>query len=1283
MPMPMPMNSTLLLLFLLPLSLLVTTSSSSLLRSKQARIASWVHDNAILLESTSIEQPLSSPLSSTTLQNTIRDKFHKQAGSIHTVLMTRTPGRPIKLGMHLREDSLDHEMQIKSIESGSSADLAGLLEGDVIQRPSSAADLKLIVSKASVGNTGKVNFLIERNNEQLSVNVTVMSDITDFGLALTMTSRFDGLQNCQVFQVANVKKDSIAAKASPNLMVGDVVLAVNGIPAPSNRDMVERLLMSSAHVVLTIFNGDSFKCPSTTIATHKKSISLTDHQLRNVLDTLTPTDIHNRLDVVTKELAKLQQASHSCVGSKACTTGHIERIQQALREETQGCIRAQSMYDLFYSDACEKNATTSKCAAAKQRTDAAIANQCDPTQRKATCATILTAWSDYYKRRCKLMANATKCNQEKLQNELRISDTCVGPIKLHGPELDCGSIKVQCSTTKSQLNNQSDYSQSKLCGSDGKTYDFPCDLAVQSCINMQHAIDLGKDPLQYALDKVHSGPCQGCRQITLSKNALFQVKGYGMDLKEWTSDGGQSFPQITQINSDSVAANSGHIFPNDIIVMMDSQSTCNRWTGATIMSTFKETSSIGLTVCLPNAVPTVASKICPKATLSKCSRVRIGKEVLIASIEVTEDDGNKNHTLPNRLIVHPHQGKCGGTFPMVNSNTFPTGAVGSLLVPGSVLFSLGGLMQCNQNKKSFLEQINAMKKESNNKEGDYVLIDVCPKEAVETHLVCNFICKQLPPAPPIINEEKPIVPAAIPNELVVFPDKNQNNNTHANCRRIKFLKSKLKYGIEITEIYLNSVRRYVITAVHEGRGLDHVDIQINDTLSIVHGIDVDDIPSVHHLEDIMEATKSSVEVWVTRKNINHDLKRILNRDPIGFGLTLNVEGSKLNRLPSCPSVTFPSIAEIDTLLYGLILVDAFTNEPVQLVHANDYIVRRGENELMCNQKIAPFQNILATFPSVVLEICPQSTIHTVEPLLCNQCNPLPPLPAPSPAVTPVSPSPSPEARSPSPEAPLPLPNPSPLPIPSPSELCIKDGEHKWCPREFLPDCPPMKACEIGRCVHLLETCPILGPCQNTCELEAWCKKFPNDETCTRPVPVPDPVDPDPGPDPVPPAPAPAPERPPPPPPCIGCECRPGAYCPYGICPNLYIKTLDGYCAPGKNAPRMIPIDPNHICLPGQWCPPQYSCPPGFELKYSGKDGFCFDKTRMGPFTPHKYIGADFDAFSTVPLKVPSKDDEFGTRGTAAATGAAAATGTAAATGMAAATGVAAATGTAAALTPVE
>ena len=68
---------------------------------------------------------------------------------------------------------------------------------------------------------------------------------------------------------------------------------------------------------------------------------------------------------------------------------------------------------------------------------------------------------------------------------------------------------------------------------------------------------------------------------------------------------------------------------------------------------------------------------------------------------------------------------------------------------------------------------------------------------------------------------------------------------------------------------------------------------------------------------------------------------------------------------------------------------------------------------------------------------------------------------------------------------------------------------------------------------------------------------------------------------------------------------------------------------------------------------------------------------MGPFTPHKYIGADFDAFSTVPLKVPSKDDEFGTRGTAAATGMAAATGTAAATG------VAAATGTAAALTPVE
>lgn len=136
------------------------------------------------------------------------------------------------------------------------------------------------------------------------------------------------------------------------------------------------------------------------------------------------------------------------------------------------------------------------------------------------------------------MANATKCNQEKLQNELRISDTCVGPVKLHGPELDCGSIKVQCSLTKSQLNNHSDYSQSKLCGNDGKTYDFPCDLAVQSCINMQHAIALGKDPLQYALDKVHSGPCQGCRQITLSKKCFVSSQrlwnGFKrMDVRRW------------------------------------------------------------------------------------------------------------------------------------------------------------------------------------------------------------------------------------------------------------------------------------------------------------------------------------------------------------------------------------------------------------------------------------------------------------------------------------------------------------------------------------------------------------------------------------------------------------------------------------------------------------------------------------------------------------------------------------------------------------------------------
>jgi hypothetical protein len=1245
----------------------ITTTSSSLLRSPANRAISVTRDQSIFLESNKLLTTHSSIPVADSLQSSIRQKFHEKAGSIHTVLMTRTPGRPLKLGMSIRHGHFEMGMEVETVESGSSADLAGLIPGDIIKRPFSPSDLNRAISKAGFEKSGTIEFLVERDHKQMQLNVSIGLDIKSFGLALTMTSHFDGEHNCKIFQVANLLDKSIAAKAKPSLDIGDVVLAVNGIPASSNRKVVERILMSSARVLLTVYSGNSFTCPSLISGSSiKSSLSLSDHQLRNILDTLSPADISNRLNIVSQELTKLQHASHSCIGSKSCTTGHIERIQQALREETHGCFRAQSMYKLYYSNSCETSnghKNTSKCSAAKKRTDAAIALQCDPSQREATCDNIFNAWADYYQRRCKLMSNMTKCHEEQKYNKHLISDTCNRKksnessqdkkitLPKDGIELDCQKIQEKCAVEKNQITGGK-VSPPKVCGSDGKTYNFPCDLFVQSCFNIQRAIKLNKDPLQYSLDKIHSGPCEKCRQISLKKNNghLF-IPGYGMHLQEWVSRDGQSFPQIANILPNTVASNSGHIFKNDIIVMMDQFSTCNKWTSENIMSKFKLSNKIDLTVCVPNAVGTIASKMCPKATLSKCTRLRLNQDILMSAGEASDSSSNSS----NKISMKVHQGKCGGFFPMIQQNTFPIGAVGSLLVPGSILFSIDGVMQCNQNINSIHEQVKSMKFKSGFTTTRNILVDICPSIAVESHLVCNYICKPLPPPPlPQLTVEKALAPVHIKKkeELVVYNHNNQNDLINEHCRRVKFIKSKSKYGIDIKEVYLESVRRYIITQVHEGRGLENVDIRVNDTLSTVNNIDVDNIQNIHHMENIMDSTNSSIEIWVSRKSVNHDLKRTLNRDPIGFGFEL-VESSKA--LESCPSVKIPHISKIDTLLPGLKLVDEISNRPYQIIHENDYIVRIDYGPILCGyQNLDTLENSLKALSSVVVEVCPKNTMKMMENILCQQCIPTPLISKSFPESILTKPKNTSRVDKPinllkrqlkvvhNTSTPKIKKESTKLKIQknitkkeeiqimekSQSSICIDSGG-KWCPSEFP------EPTHTGVCVeNPSKICHIQGPSLNPNELVEYCKANLKDPLCSRqeisPKPPQYPFD-------IPEEQLEPPKSPPPPPdfaPELETKsqiCRKGGFCPYGQCPELYIKTMDGYCAPGKNAPRKMLHDKNHICLPGLWCPPGYTCPSGFELGHSGKDGFCFEAERMGPMVPPKFIGADFDPYKLVPM----------------------------------------------------
>ena len=1261
-------------------------ATSSLLLRQQTRRA---RASSLLRGSTLVPEDVTTNANNKkqpAVETKVRSMLHEQAGSLHTVLLARGPGRPVPLGMKIRHGQSDKTgMEVEMVESGSGADLAGIKIGDVIKVPKSALDLEKIIYAAAVGveKDASVIFQVEREDlnstdkQLLNLRVPVTLDIVSFGLALSTTTRSDGERECPVFEIASITPASLAAHSKPPLVVGDVVLAVNGIPAPSEHLVVERLLSVSSRVVFTIFDGDDFQCPPTTEgddSTTVKSASLNDAQLRNILHTLTPTDIAERLDIVDKELKKLQNASQACIGSDSCTTGHIERIQQALREETQGCVRAQSMFSLHYKGACSRAVATAekkKCAAAKTRTDKAISEQCDPTQRDATCTNIRSAWSEYYKRRCALLTNAKQCQLEQQEHEHKLEGLCKkqeesqkdldGPkdatgaqgdatgnaatgnvatgsaaaatgsaaaatgaaapkiaevvkknitLPASGVELHCDSLQKQCNEIKDA--NSGDV----VCGTNGKEYNTMCSLKLASCLNMQKAAKENKEPFSVAIDVMRTGPCEPCRQVSLSKNTAAFGNGFGMVIDEWTTASGQSFPEIKTIVPDTVAANSGLVLEGDIVVTMGTASTCNKWSEKRIISALQASDNIEFTVCTKTSMSSLVSdKICPKATLKDCTRLQLHDNVL----------GNDNITLSVR------KGKC-GSFPIIETNSMPAGAVGALLAPNTVLFSVGGTIQCNHGVVEVEEIISSST--------EPLTVDACTPKAVDTDFVCDYICKT-----PVVVEPPPLIAAPKPVEKqinddallwpqVVFEHVDQENLTSKECRRVKLIKAKSKYGIDIEEVHDGASRAFTITHVHEGRGLDQVDLLVNDTLSIVDGISVDDMKNVTDLERLL-AKGNTTELWISRGHFaDHDIQRTLVRDPHGFGVEF---GQLSTTVLTCAS-QLPSIIAIDHLMPGLI--DPTTNQP--LFNVGDIVVSIEYGQTLCEKDVEDVDATLDELQTVVLEICPSdaASVKNYDNILCQQCQP-PPVPTKVEIITEEKKEEKKEEKEEEKEeeeetllAPATeIINktigqsknvPERQPPLTEIELCEVDGNKQWCPSNF----PTLT--HKGLCVSAtLLSCPVQPPQLNPNELLAYCREHGEDPLhCSRAKAVNVPIIPALSPTQIEPPKAPEPpkdfhpilEK-------LNEECRPGSFCPLGTCPDLYIKTNDGYCAPGKDAPRVLPHDRNHICLPGQWCPPGYDCPTGFELSKAGGDGFCFQTKRQGPTIAPEFKGADFDPYS--------------------------------------------------------
>ena len=712
-----------------------------------------------------------------------------------------------------------------------------------------------------------------------------------------------------------------------------------------------------------------------------------------------------------------------------------------------------------------------------------------------------------------------------------------------------------------------------------------------------------------SIDIEKNGPCDPCRQITLVKNATLFKPGFGMAIGEWTSENGQSFPQIQNIPIGTVAANSGRLFNNDVIVTMGTSSTCNKWSESRITDTLRSSESIEFTACLPEAVSALASKICPKATLAKCTRLQLHDNVLASS----------------NITMAVRKGRC-GSFPAIATNTMPAGAVGALLVPGTVLFSVSGEMQCNKQVADVEHLVGSVTSEP-------IVIDACPPAVVDSDLVCNYICKT-----PIVPEPQPPIPVPVPNKhltfnhelwpTVVFDHVDQTNLMSNDCRRVRFTKAKSKYGIDIEVVRDGSSRKFVITHVHEGRGLDTIDLLINDTLSIVNDIPVDDMKDVQALEILLSQGNSS-EIWIARQGNEHDVLRTLVRDPHGFGLDF---GSIAPDTLSC-GIRLPSVVTVDHLMPGLI--DKTSNQ--QMVKSGDVIVSIGHKSgpNLCDADAEELNERMSNLHSVVLEICSAESIQKEDLQICKACVPVKKIVIKKEIVEDKKEEEKEQEEEEEEEKttvvvvnttvviePKKIPN-KPTRLLSESELC-EDSGNKWCASKY-----PVGTGIEGQCVEATSPCPIEKPPLNPNELREYCERNSDDLLhCSRAEPADVPIIPV-----IPEEQIDPPKTPEPPHDFhpvleeVGQECRPGGFCPKGDCPKLYEKTEDDYCAPGKDAPKEWPKDPDHICLPGQWCPPGYDCPTGFELQKAGGDGFCFRTIRQGPNVAPEYVGGDFDPYA--------------------------------------------------------
>ena len=1099
------------------------------------------------------------PIQVAMTENKVRSQLAEKSGHLLSVFLTRDPGKPMAIGLQLRHG---HNKGMGLEVEAVDPKSAGASAGIVVGDIITNPDSLTLLQKrlADASLSGqKLPIIVQRYGKQIKLFLRVGLDIEDFGISLVKAKHSSGGRSCMVYKITDIEPGSIAGKAEPRLSKGDVLIGVDGLSLLSQHKEAMQAFDTKVKVLLSIFHGDEFECPVSPNSVSNQPQHIETHKL------LPPSGRLKRL---------ISSANASDV------LAHMNIVAQEVRK-----MHGRS---------------GAKC---------------------------------------------NKCTQSILHHIRKALETEIGtepsPSVVHHHDLPKEGISLECENIQERCGKSHPEEANLVCGSDGNTYHRPCILQYHSCKRMKAAASAGENPLDAAINVVSKGHCSPCRQVTLGKNDLLPGPSFGLSIGAYYSTKGDSLPQIRSVLPGSAAATSLLVHEGEVIISVGKRKMCNSWDINLLRDTLKNADIVKLSVCTTDAAVKAAPATCPKATLPLCKQVLINDPSMLGSL------GN----------IDSRVGQC-GAFPVLSSDVWDSTESTTLLIPqGHVIFSLNKEVLCNKDTKN-------VRKVLLNTSGRSLELEVCPPEAIDSEFVCSNICK----ATDVINmeQEENLGKEQISNmedeqeegqsqdgqkqdqdvgSAVEYDKKNLPKEEPSvkqiyfdtqdllapECRRVEIHRSKVKYGLDIHERNYGGTRNLVVSSIHRGRGIDNVDILVGDEVTMIDNIPADSFQNMKAIQERM-GKLDMVDLWIKRPSLPHDVKRTLRRDPVGFGLSF-ASTEKM----SC-GVSMPSVRSFDTLMHGV----HNTGTGTQLLYNGDIIVRHGAT-FACDETAEEVaRHIQRENSSVQLDLCPGGieNLKLYEAALCRICKP---------TTVPKS-----QERSMQQDRKEEEEINEEETFGSPGEVntrnnsatggtdvteekrddletrCIDSGR-KWCGYTPQLDFNSSEMDQSLNCVGILEYCPLHFPAINPKELVKFCQGPDgiDPRLCSRALmnyTFPALPEPELEPDPklnrtratliIAKEIKPTLEK-------SGQVCRPGGFCPYGDCPENYEKTTDNYCAPGKGAPRPAPRDIDHTCIPGQWCPPGYKCPDGFELKVSGKDGFCFEKTRQGPTVEPDFLGADF------------------------------------------------------------